>query len=291
MAVTRDKVAPYGGVGSKKLTKGITTAISQTALIVQMVQVTYGFLVEQVTLYASAVTDTLHAIVGIVRPGKTVQAVTMTIAATTTKFKLSAAFDGVMPARVLNESVQRVFHQAILDNIAFSSAFTINVAGAAVVTWGAVRVQRDYLGAITTKVVTQDQSYATEAEALYACNAQAPADEFQIDLGTITISMSASHTFTAGTTALTGGNIAAVNYNGVVAGFVNVCDADPQFVAATFVKADMTDIDSNRAVATGGGLLVIKYTTDGAGAGTNASVDVDYRPWPMNGEVATTAAA
>ncbi len=281
MSVQDTKMDRFGGTARKKFTGHFITAIDQTALVARQVQVPHPFTVDGVAVYASAVTDNADAQVGILRPGKVRQGVTMVIGTTTTKFKLSVAFDAIMPTRVSGEAMPRVVHQAVTDNIAFSSAFTINVAGAAGVHWGACRVQRDVAGNISTKVVAQDQAFNTEAEAEYACPA---ADETMLDLGFITIEMASTFTFTAKTTALTGGHVTAVNYNGVTAGFVNVCDADPVFVAGEFVRAVMAGGVPDRAVGVVGGLLIIAYTTDGAGALTNGEVDVDYRPWPLSGE-------
>lgn len=283
MAVTDNKVAVNAGFAKKKLPLFVNPAAGLTAAITRVVQVPHSFLVEQVNLFCSGLTDAVDADVGIVRPGKTIQGVTLAIGGTKSKIKVSAAFDAVMPQRSATGGVPAVVHKAIEDNIIFSSIFTIT-ATASAKRWGAIRVQMDGAKVVSTKVVSTDQAYVDEAGALAACPAP---DAGYLDLGTITIEVNAAQTFTARTTLLDAGELNAVNYNGVAAGLVSCQTAAADFVAGEFVAGAMTDDDTDRAVSQMGGLIVLSQTTTAAtGAVVDGLVDITYRPWPLDGEVA-----
>lgn len=280
MAVNDDKMAPTAGAIRSMLSAGFEGTNNLTGVILRAVQIPFSFLVVSVQLYGRAVTNTVTATVGIVRPGRAIQAVTLVIGTTVAKFKLNAALTAVMPHR--GRGLPAIVNKAIQDNIPFTSAFTINVAAAAGQFWGAVRVQMDASGTITTKVAAQDQAYISEGAALY--HVPAPDPGF-FDLGTITIEAAIGAAFTAQTTALNAAGT-TVHYNGTAAGFVNVCDTDPVFVQGNIVEGDMVDTEDDRGVSQIGGLIVVKETTDGAGTGTSMNAHVGYRVWPVNSEIA-----
>jgi hypothetical protein len=100
------------------------------------------------------------------------------------------------------------YTKAATDALVFSTAGTINVAGAAgTAHWGAWVVQIDSAGAVTTRAVgggTTDQDYATEALAKAAAVALGPASA-KAQLGVITVQGLASTSWVAITSNLTVG--------------------------------------------------------------------------------------
>lgn len=96
------------------------------------------------------------------------------------------------------------------DNIAFGTAWTINTGAAATAFWGAVLIQITPAGVVSDKVVTADQVFATQAEAIDALPA---ADAGNIPIGYITINATSSDTFTANTESLNDGDTAVVAIN------------------------------------------------------------------------------
>lgn len=110
-----------------------------------------------------------------------------------------------------------VYTKAAEDGIVFTTAGTINAAGADTTAhWGAWLVQMDTAGTVTTKAVgggTTDQDYATEALAIAALPA---ADSGKVQIGYITVQGLASTKWTATTSNLTvgvgAGNCTARNF-------------------------------------------------------------------------------
>lgn len=109
------------------------------------------------------------------------------------------------------------YTKAATDALVFSTAGTINTAGAATTAhWGAWLVQIDAAGTISTKAVgggTTDQDYATEALAIAALPA---VDAGNIQLGYITVQGLASTEWVAATGNLTvgggAGNVTARSF-------------------------------------------------------------------------------
>jgi hypothetical protein len=294
MAISKDKILPGNPIAKKMLRTTLSPASSLTGVVQSVTQVAYGFVVEAVDMFCTAVTGAIAVLVGTVAPGKAVGAITLAIGTTVTKFQ-TTAFLGVMPYRAGPVIVPQgqtlilppIVNQAATDNIAFSLfglvAFTINAALGAPLVWGAARVQVDKLGNVTTKVRSADQSYLTEISAKLAAPA---ADVDKMDMGTITIQVKASQPFVAGTTALNSANLNAVNYNGAPAGFVNAFTANPSFVAGSLIVGTPATALPTRGVSIPGGLLVMAVTTGVGVALTNGVADTTFRAWPLNGEVA-----
>ena len=282
MAIEDVKILPTAGIASKVINRPLTITQSLTSQVALISQIRSGFAILSASVFTRLYTATIGLDVGIVAPGSTLGAVTLTIGGTTTKFKVNSAVLGISTAIDPNTGLPTIVQKAITDNNVFSSAFTVNTAAAAGTFWGAVRIQMDVNGVITTKVVSADQTFPTEALAI----ANAPAANVgQINLGTISINPATGVTYTAGTTALTGAGI-TVNYNGVTDGFVTALTGAIAPVAANYVAGVMAAF-INRSLGVKGGLLVARYTTDGSAAITDCELDVTYRPYPLNGEVIT----
>jgi hypothetical protein len=294
VAISKDKILPGNPIAKKMIRTSLNPASSVTGVVQSVTQVPYGFVIEALDMFCTAVTGAIAVLVGTVAPGTATAAITLAIGTTVTKFQ-TTAFLAVLPYRAGPVIVPQgqtlilppILNQAATDNIAFSlfglSAFTINTALGAALVWGAIRVQVDKNGVFSTKVRTADQSYATEAIAKVAAPA---ADVDKFDMGTITIQVKASQTFIAGTTALNSANLNAVNYNGKASGFVNAFTANPSFVAGSLVLGTPVTALPTRGVSLPGGLLLVAVTTGAGVALTNGVADVMVRPWPLNGEVA-----
>lgn len=288
--IVDNKVSPAAGVAKKLLHGLITSVVGQTKAILDIVQLPFGFVVESVGVYCQTVTTGATfdcRLVPVVPTGGLLNAITLTVGGTASNFKINAAIIAVGPLVTSPAVVPPIVYQAITDNNAFSSAFTINVGAASGLFWGAVRIQMSTAGTITTKVVSADQAFATEAEALVACP---QADAGKIDLGTITIQMKTGATFTAQTTDLNDTTVNATNYNGRAATAVSVLTGEVSFVSLEKVYGTMVAALSDAACASPGGLLVIDYTTAAStGALLNGRYDVQYRPYPMAGETLVPA--
>lgn len=285
MTIVDNKVSPAAGIAKKLLTLGITSAIDQTKTILDIIQIPYSFAVERVGVYASAVTDVVTADVRIVPRlpnGSLLDAAVLTIGGTKHYFKINAAIRALGPLSIAPAVSPALLYKAITDNNHFSSAFTINAAAAAGLFWGAVRVQVTLAGVVSTKVVSADQVFATEAQALASVPAS---DNGLIDLGTITIQTKTAEAFTANTTDLD--DATAVNvthYNSRATSASSVLTGEVAFVATEKVFGVPKAQISDRCAPVLGGLLVVDYTSSHTGVLVNGKVDVDYRPYPMAGE-------
>lgn len=269
------------GVAEKHRPVRLITAVAQTNLIADIAQIGHSFSVEKVTGYCSAEAGAVTAQVGVVRPGSVVGACVLAIGTVKDRFQITGAFLGLVPGTG-NGGTPIIVSKAAEDGIEFSGNYTVNAAAAAPLVWGAFRVQMNAAGTVSTKAVTTNQSFTTEALALASCPA---ADTDKINLGTITVQTKASQTFTANTTNLDDATaVNATNYN-PADGFVSVTSAAVAFAAGTVALPTMVSGVENRGVSQGGGLLVTRYTSDGTGALTQGVVDIRYRPWPLNTEV------
>lgn len=308
MTVVDQKVSAKAGVALKKLDGKITTAISQTDVITDLRQIQHPFVVQGVNAYCSALAGAVSIKVGILRPGKVLQAVTLAIGGTKSKFKISVAIDALaphLPALPCTDGYRHLIHKAITDNLPFSSAFTVNAAAATGTFYACVRVQMadDWSAAetadytVSTKVKAADQAYTTAADALANCPA---ADTDKVDLGVIKIRV-VDVTFTAKTTLLDASGVTTTFTGITAAGLVQCLSGALAYATAQNVSATtyvpsgtntsaMTQYQKDRAVNQAGGLLVISYTSDGSGALTNGGYSVDYRVFPAAGEAVVRGA-
>lgn len=291
MTVTDNKVSPNAGIGRQRLDLGITSAIDQTKTILDILQLPFSFAVTGAAAYCSAVVDVVTAdvrIVPVLPSGSVIDAVVLTIGGTKHYFKLNAAVRALLPLIVAPAEVPGMVYKAITDNNHFSSAFTINAAAAAGLFWGAVRVQMDLLGVITTKVVSANQVFATEAQALVSVPLNDPG---KINLGTMTIQTKTAEAFTANTTDLDDATVVNVtHYNGRASSAFSALTGEVAFVATEKVNAVAKTQISDRCSPTPGGLIIADYTTSHTGVLTNGRFRVGFRPYPMAGETLVAGA-
>lgn len=284
MGIMDDKFVPTIGAVVHYDTNLLTPNISMTAAPIIFRQMRSGFRVLGVSVRCRTVAGVISYDVGTVAVGSTYEAVSMGIAATTTKFKITAAFTGLVPTADTNTGLlATLVAKAIADNIAFSSAYTINTAAAAGQFWGTFLVQMNSAGTVSTKAVSANQVFQTKADAQNGALGVIP-DAGQMKLGTISIQSGSGVAFICGTTALTGGGV-TVSYDGVAAGYVSVLTGAITPVAATLVQGTVVTNATTRTVSQPGGLLVARYTSDGSGALTDASINIESRPFPLNGEM------
>lgn len=280
MSVLDKKVAPSSGIASQILGGTVVPAQSLTNSRWLMRQMKTGIYAEQVQVYCRSYTATGTIDFGIVPVGTCETAVSLGIAATASRLKITAALIGVSSTPDTNTGLPTIVHKAITDNIAWSTAYTINTAAASGQFWGAFRIQMDSLGAVTMIAVTSDQAHVTEAAALMTVP---PAQVGQINLGTVTIRCATGAAFILNTTNLDAAGT-TVNYNGAAAGYTSVLSSAVAPVALTLVTGAMSTTAANRRTATPGALLIGRYTTDGSFVATDLSATISFRPYPMDGE-------
>jgi hypothetical protein len=150
----------------------------------------------------------------------------LAISVTAEKFKTTATIYYILGTGV--------FSKAATDNLVFSAAYTVNNAGVGQ-KWGAFLVQINAAGTFSTKAVSADQVYATEAAAIAALPS---ADAGNIAVGYITVENKNNLKWTANTDDLTDGsdNTDVNFYNSSLAG---------QAKAFTLVSEADGDIDVN----------------------------------------------
>jgi hypothetical protein len=282
MSIRTDQLTPDNAAAQFGETIYPTPAQGITLGILAMRQLRSRMIFLGVSTYARTYTATIALGVGYVPVGTTVAAVTLEIAATTDRFKIGAAVIGLSSTLDTNTGLATIVHKAITDNLEFSSAYTVNAGLATGRFWGAFRIQMNSAGTVSTRAYAADQVFVTETEATTNCPAAAAG---MINLGTITVRSATDVIFTANTTALTGGGI-TVNFNGAASGFTLVTTATLAPVAATLVQGTMTTSKVTRTTPHTGALLVARYTSDGSFAATDLSVNVSYRPFPLNNEAA-----
>jgi len=96
-----------------------------------------------------------------------------------------------------------LYSKVATTGISFTAAHTVNTGAAAGTYWGAILVQIDAGGTISTKVVAADQAYSTEALAI--SNLPAP-DASNVALGHITVNSNSGAAWTGNTDDLTDGS-------------------------------------------------------------------------------------
>lgn len=280
MSINQAQITPTNGVAQNDVTVTPTPAQSMTKQVALMRQVRTGITFQSASVFCRTYTATLSAEVGYVPVGGRLADVTLAIAATVTAFKLNSAVLGLASTIDPITKLATIVQKAITDNLPFSSAYTINVGVAAGQFWGAFRVQMDALGVISTKAYAQDQAFLTEADAIRNCPVK---DSNKINLGTITVLSATGAAFTCNTTALNAAGT-TVNYNGATSSFTLVTVAAMTFVAATIVQGTMSSSAKTRTMEHPGGLVVVRYTSDGSMVVTDPEVNFNYRPYPMNNE-------
>lgn len=279
MAINQGQITPNNGAAQHDTTLNFVPGQTQTDQPIMIRQMRSGFMIQSASAYCRSLTPILSANVGRVPVGLPLTAVTLTIATTTTSFKINSAQTITVAEKDLNTGLPTILRKGVTDNLAFSAAYKINQAAATGQFWGAFRVQIDAAGVVSTKAYAMNQVFLSEADALLACPAP---DPLKGDLGTISVQSATGATWTANTTALNAAGT-TVHYNGAASGFISALDDDMDFVALTFVQGVMED-ELLRRTATPGELLVVRYTSDGSMVVTDASVNINVRPFPMNNE-------
>lgn len=279
MAVNQGQITPGNGVGFKDESHRFAPTASMTNAIALMRQLRTRVKFLSASIYARTYTAALALGVGYVPVGRTLADVTLVIGTTKSKFQLSVANLGISGTLDANTGLATIVNKAIQDEIAFSAAYTINVAAATGQFWGAFRIQMDSAGVITTRASAQNQAFTLEADAVSNCPAAATN---MIDLGTITIRCATGVAFTCQTTLLDAAGT-TVHYNGKASGFTLITTGTMAPVAATLVQGTLAG-DVTATTPSKGCLLVARYTSDASVATADCSFNFGYRPYPMNEE-------
>lgn len=270
-----DNIAGSDPIHRKIIVAALVTAVSQTGVPFFAVKpdLDSGYVVEGVSGYARTLAGSVTANVINVRNGTGIITVGgLAITAAAEKFKTAAAsFYAV--AGVLKT-------KAATDNLVFSSAYTVNLAaGATTNHWGAFLVQINAAGTISTKAVSADQDYATEALAVAALP---DPDAAQVALGYITIRSKASAAWTANTDDMTDAS------DVTTADFYDTAPltvlADPiTFVSLTDVEG-VLETPYRTLSGLSSGLLYAVFTSDGTGVLTNGHLKITIRAAGLSDE-------
>jgi hypothetical protein len=166
-----------------------------------------------------------------------------------------------------------VYHKAAVTTQAFTAAHVVTA-----LKWGAIRVQINAAGTISTRVVGSPQAYDSAAAALAACPAAAAGN---VSIGVILINAGAGN-WTANTDDLTpGSDLAAIQFLPVVPVALGTAALVPVAATSTYGA-----VPTPRSAAWGDphSIIVLAYTTDGSGDITDGFFRIRYRPFPLNGE-------
>lgn len=259
-----------------------TIATSQTKRAIWVHKFTKAVKLHLLSVYATAVTAALEFFYFITSGNEPMVAAVIAIDAVPEKYKNTAVSRYLTTAGVFKE---------IAANTAqtFTAAHTINNAAAGQ-KWGTILIQQNAAdGVLSTKVITADQAYATQAEAEAAAATVAP-DAGKFIIGAITIQSKNNTKWTANTDDLTAASdVAAVTFYGTGAGTsggksfsgtVLTPSADVVPVAFTETVEDTYGPRVHRV----GQFGVLTYTSDGTGAAVNPAVKLEFLPWPIRGD-------
>ena len=259
-----------------------TIAVSQTKRAIWVHKFTRAVRLKAFSVYATAVTAALELFYYITSGNEPLVAATIVVDAVAEKYKNTAV------SRYL--STTGVFHEVAANTAqTFTAAHTINNAASGQ-KWGTIVIQQAATtGVLSTKVISADQAYATQAEA-EAAALGVTADAGNFIVGAITIQSKNNTKWTANTDDMTvASDVAAVTFYGTGAGTSGgvsfsgtvatpACDVVP--VAFTETAEDTFGKHVHRNNQYG----VLCYTTDGAGAAVNAAVKLEFVPWPIRGD-------
>lgn len=171
-----------------------------------------------------------------------------------------------------------------------TGASGIDFSAAHVVTqnrWGAIAVQINASGTVSTKVPSSPQGYGTAAEAYAAIPA---ADANNVLIGAIVIQAKVSGNWTANTDDLTAGSdCQAITFYQFAtlfpAAVVTPTTAALNAVSGQYVEATIKSTDAFfETVGSKTSTLICWQTTDGSGALTDGLCTVGLRLYPLNGE-------
>lgn len=264
----RDKhIDPSGILVRRALTIGLPTTQSLTNAPIWMWKIPHDLKMLGLGLYLRTYTATAAFTLHKANPTSLIIGGTLAIDATAEKFKLITKTAVYLVGGVAKS-------KAPATAIVFTLAHTVNVAAAAgTAHWGAIFVQINAAGTVSTKVITADQDYATEALAIAAL--PATPDTGNVQLGYITIQVkTGGRAWTANTDDMTAASdVTAANFYSTADSTTTIAGAITP-VAASQVDGVLTAGNSN---VDQDQYLVLLMTSDGSYVPTDSRLTLDYR--------------
>lgn len=263
----RDKhIDPSAKFHNRVLPIALTIATGLTDAVIHLVKAPFDFKILRAAIYARLYTATASIRVVLSKAeGIVVKCTSLAIATTVTSFRTNGTLTYLAGGLVKTK--------AATDNIAFTAAHATSAANK----WMAILVQIDAAGAVSTKVSAATQAFDTEAAAIAALPT---ADALKVAIGYITV-MNTAAAFTCNTTALNAGTVTDNYY--VYAERLAFAAANPiagqEVVPALSATAVDTEIEDDE-------YLVVLCTSDGTGALTNATLNLNVRPHNLRGDTA-----
>jgi hypothetical protein len=249
----------------------VTTATSQTRRPFALFKPGAKFLLHGINLFCRTEAGAVTVDAFIVGDNEILQAGALSIGGTAEEYQIAAG-RYVVAATIVEKAAD--------TGEAFTAAHTINTGAAAGTFWGAILIQLDAAGALSSKVVSADQVYATSAAAIAALPA---ADASKIALGYVLINSKTNVAWTGNTDDLTNGSdvttAAFVTYAATV--LSALASAAGAVTKKNVEVAHHATIGRYRDV-TGDKAVLLEYTSDGSGALTDGVVDIVWRPIPMS---------
>lgn len=258
----------------------IATTITKRALWVH--KFTRAVKLHLMSVYATGVTTALTIYYYITSGNEPMQAAVIVVDAVAEKYKNTAVSRYLTTDGIAKE---------IAANTAqvFTAAHTINLAASGQ-KWGTIIIQQNAsTGVLSTKVISADQAYASQALAEAAALGVTP-DAGNFIVGAITIQSKNNTAWTANTDDMTAASdVGAVTFYGTGAGtsggvsfsgtvLAPACTVTP--LALQEVIEDTYAARVHRPNQFG----VVAYTTDGTGAAVNGAVKLELLPWPIRGD-------
>lgn len=271
MPLIRDQhVDPNAEFVRHELRIGLNPAQSLTNAVLWLYKLPRDIKMIAASVYARAYTATAAFRFYHATANEVIIGTTLAIDATAEKFKFVtktqvALYDGVVKTK------------APATAIVFTLAHTVNVAAAAGTGhWGAILVMTNGAGTVSTKVVSADQDFATEALAIASLPLP---DTGKLVSGYITIQVkTGGRAWTANTDDMTAASdVTAANFYSTADSVRTMTNAIAP-VALTAVDGVIGDTDADQDE-----YLVLLSTTDGSMVLTDAALTFTYRTRGLRG--------
>lgn len=272
MPIRDIKLLPNSKTAEHLFNSPVATAVSKTAQIIWTFKPGYNFKLTRVGLGNVEEAGAVSLQAYIVRDDGMLNSSALAIDAVPEKFKTGAF--SYMIAGV-------GYAKAAATAEVFAAAYTVTASK-----WGAFLIQINAAGTVTSKVVSNAQAYATEAEAILALPAPTAAN---VRIGYITVNAD-SGGWTATTDDMTdGSDCTEANFYSTptaapfLGNTVPVLGSALDAVSGKYVEGTLSS-EYKRSIGSATDIVVLTYTSDGSGALTAGLATVGIRAFPLNGE-------
>lgn len=269
---------PASSFPTRQFNAPIVTAISLTKRAFWIHKFPKAVKVLGASVFASAYTATVTVLGYITSGNEPLSQITIAVDAVPEKWKTTTV------GRHIRAATGAMIEKAVVTAQLFSAAHTINVAAVGQ-KWGVILIQQTITdGAYTTKVITADQAYASEANALAAAAGVAP-DAGKMIVAAISIQSKNATAWTANTDDMTAASdVAAVNFYATAANAASGSYNDAAFSITPVALTEVAEDTFTDTIVRENQFLVLAFTTDGAGVLTNGNAIIDVRAWPLRGD-------